>query len=221
MKCTNCGFGFVFLVKMPEEDMRVCNVCGYGRPSIQAPMHYDDKYEAKYLHYPDKELNNIRLSFVPSDTRLSILDYGCGSGSFVKAARQAGYDAYGYDVNDFTADLRPPNKIYPDIITAWDSFEHLTDSGQRTFFKKAARASFIIVSLPDFESAPHDENLINWRHYRPREHLHYYTADALRTRFRYEGFINTRVSHKEDEVRKAPWHNNILTMVFAQEDLLQ
>lgn len=214
MKCLNCGSGNTFIIPLEVEEITICKSCGYGRPSLQTPMQYDEAYEKKYLAYPEDEINKIRLFFTPPYR--SILDYGCGSGSFVKAAREAGYIAYGYDVNNFTAHLRPSENFKPDIITAWDSFEHLTDKQQIDFFKIAENAKWIVLSLPDFSTPAKDKTLSLWRHYRPQEHLHYYTRKALASRFEREGFIFEFSYHDEDRIRKAPWINNILTIGFKR-----
>jgi SAM-dependent methyltransferase len=214
MNCLNCGSEKIFTISLDLENITICKSCGYGRPLLQTPMQYDEAYEKKYLAYPEDEINKIRLSFIPYPG--SILDYGCGSGSFVKAARKRKYTAYGYDVNNFTADLRPPKKFKPHIITAWDSFEHLTDKQQTDFFKIAESAKFIILSVPDFSTPTKNKTLSQWRHYRPQEHLHYYTRKALTIRFESEGFNFFFFSHAEDKVRKAPWKNNILTIGFQR-----
>lgn len=214
MACQICGHKRAILIDTAKEEVKICGRCGYGRPSIREPMKYDEAYESKYLAYPEGEINKIRLQFV--DAVGSLLDFGCGSGSFVRAARAAGFDAYGYDVNDFTSDLRPPSGFRPDTITAWDSFEHLTDEQQKEFFNLTRHAKAVFVSLPDFESAPWDDTLESWRHYRPAEHLHYYTAGALAHRFKSEGFTAYKMNHCEDEVRKAPWKKNILSMGFIR-----
>jgi len=217
MTCKNCGFGRTEKIKLPEEFLYICCNCGYGRPIVQNPITYSDEYEKKYLSYPEEEISAIRLSLLPHDRNLSILDYGCGSGAFVRYARERGFQAYGFDVNDFTSDIRPPSKFKPDIVTAWDSFEHLTDAQQKIFFIRSRTAKYIAISLPDFSSAPQNESLYTWRHYRKDEHLHYYTAKALDIRMIHERFETILISHQEDEVRKAPWTNNILTMVFKRK----
>jgi cyclopropane fatty-acyl-phospholipid synthase-like methyltransferase len=214
MECLNCGSTNTDLIKLDVEDILICKNCGYGRPSLQEPMQYDDSYEKKYLSYPENEINKIRLAFILQEG--SILDYGCGSGSFVRACREKGYVAYGYDVNNFTADLRPPEGFKPDIITAWDSFEHLTDQQQIEFFKIAENAKLIVLSIPDFKTPEKDESLRQWRHYRPGEHLHYYTVKSLCTRFEKKGFKYIFYCHAEDKIRKATWKNNILTIGFRR-----
>ena len=214
MACMICGHRRAILIDTVKEEVKICDACGYGRPSIREPMQYDEAYESKYLAYPEDEINKIRLNFVAAVG--SLLDFGCGSGSFVRAARAAGFDAYGYDVNDFTSDLRPPDGFKPEIITAWDSFEHLTDEQQKEFFELAKSAKCVYVSIPDFESASWNVDLDTWRHYRPAEHLHYYTAAALARRFKLEGFTAYKLDHGEDAVRKAPWKRNILSMGFIR-----
>lgn len=216
MICGACGESQTFdIKKMDTEDIIICGYCGYGYPTDRVPMVYTEDYERKYLSYPEEEINKIRLAPI-SDTfgsGLKVLDFGCGSGSFVRYARSKGFDAYGVDVNDFTKDLRPPAGFEPDIVTAWDSFEHLTEEQQDNFFKMAESAQAIIVSVPDFASA---DDIRTWRHYRPKEHLHYYTSNALAERFYREGFIAEFMNHYEDAIRKAPWKNNILTMGLSR-----
>ena len=221
MKCLICGQETKRL-ELPEEDMYICTSCGYGRPSIQNPIEYTEAYEIKYLGYNEDAINEIRIDAVETildDLCLHkvahILDYGCGSGSFVKSARASGFIAYGYDVNRFTDDLRPPFAYAPDIITAWDSFEHLTDKEQKQFFKLARCSKAIILSFPDF-STPNETEVLSWRHYRPKEHLHYYTLESITRRFAMEGFKLYSFSHNEDSVRTAPWDNNILTVGFIR-----
>lgn len=214
---------------MPSETLSICHSCGYGRPSNQTPIEYTEAYEAKYMNYPESDICKIRLQALAQTIKryknacmypinpYTLLDYGCGSGAFVKAAKRSCYCAYGFDVNDFTADLRPPKNFKPDIVTAWDAFEHLTDTQQAEFFKTAENAKIIVVSVPDFTHALNTPDAFNsWRHYRPGEHLHYYTAIALTTRFEKEGFTLSYMSHSEDKVRKAPWKNNILTVGFIR-----
>src|SRR4030042_2972648 len=208
MECLNCGSEKTFIIHLDLEEITICESCGYGRPSLQTPMQYDEAYEKKYLAYPEDEINKIRLSIILG--KGSILDYGCGSGSFVKTAREAGFIAYGYDINNFTVDLRPPENFKPDIITAWDSFEHLTDNQQIDFFKIAESVKFIVLSVPDFSTPEKYKTLNQWRHYRLQEHLHYYTKESLIICFKQQGFNFIFSSHAEDEVRKAPWKNNIL-----------
>jgi SAM-dependent methyltransferase len=200
--------------------MIICEHCGYGWPTIREPIEYGDEYEIKYLHYPEKEISEIRTKIVnllnPEDKYSKILDYGCGSGAFVRAARDAGYQAYGYDVNNFTAGIRPTDGYVPEIVTAWDSFEHLTEEQQNKFFEKYRFAKIIILSLPDFETPDKDISLKDWRHYRPGEHLHYYTYTALKILFGRKGYEVVYFSHAEDQIRKAPWGNNILTVGFSR-----
>lgn len=227
--CYVCGSEKTSEIKLDVESVHVCGVCGYGYPTLRTPIEYDEAYEAKYLKYPEDEINKIRIKAVYK-TVCSVknnvevkefLDYGCGSGSFVGALRDAGFSAFGVDVNDFTAHLRPSGYFYPDVVTAWDSFEHMADEEQTEFFEKleSSLTSVVVVSLPDFSTPAKDETLKAWRHYRPGEHLHYYTELALVRRFADEGFIPVYVSHEEDTVRKAPWENNILTVGFVHESV--
>ena len=220
MKCLICG-GTTEKFELEKENVFICNDCGYGRPSIQEPIIYDESYEKKYLSYEENKINKIRFKFVAAVSNYygtsinDILDFGCGSGSFVRMIREIGLTAYGFDVNDFTVDLRPPENYKPKIIVAWDSFEHLTDEQQKEFFDLAKNAKVICLSVPDFQT-PNKNYISDWRHYRPGEHLHYYTIKSISEKFKQNGFQLVNFSHDEDIVRTAPWNNNILSVGFIK-----
>ncbi len=83
----------------------------------------------------------------------TLLDVGCGTGHFLRAARQRGFEVAGieparasakyaveqfhvpvYEMDVFTIDL--PEKRY-DVITAWDVIEHISDP--RRFLQRISR----------------------------------------------------------------------------------
>ena len=69
-------------------------------------------------------------SYLKKNTR--VLDYGCGSGDFVKYLRSKSIDAYGYEPrHDFCEhDFLTNEKIWKnkkyDIIILWHVLEHIT-----------------------------------------------------------------------------------------------
>lgn len=67
--------------------------------------------------------NAIFISKLVRDKRLSILDYGGGSGKTAELLRETGYDAVSWD--PFNGDPAPEVKV--DVVTSVEVFEHTTD----------------------------------------------------------------------------------------------
>lgn len=139
---------------------------------------YDSAYWQKYLEMDDTDLG-AKLTLARVDMVLSCclghgIDVGIGGGRFV---RESGFD--GYDVNrDAVAWLKSegryidPYLYKPEAVTCWDSLEHipnpdlLLNSVQRWLF----------VSMPIYEGQVH---CLKSKHYRPGEHIHYFTFDGF------------------------------------------
>jgi hypothetical protein len=202
-----------------HRDLRGCRSCTHlfqWPPTITA--RYDAAYVAKYAAYPVTEISYLRLGFVRAFAAGgTLLDVGHCRGDFVRAAAAAGFDAWGHDVHGQhvgvptidSLNAAPPDGAAWDVVTFFDSLEHFgnLDPVRRL----ARRARKIVVSLPwRPESFPASRD---WRHYRPGEHLHYFTAQSLAALFdRHRLLAQTNL---EDAVRRGPGGNNIATLVFG------
>ncbi len=66
------------------------------------------------------------LCFFVIGKRKQYLDYGAGTGLFVRAMRDVGFDFYYYDkfpTNIFARGLEPTNEVF-DLVTSFETFEH-------------------------------------------------------------------------------------------------
>ncbi len=91
------------------------------------PLHRLDPDEATVVTriWGNNQLRVLTRQGVKTSNR--ILDYGCGSGRFVRFVTYKGYTAYGYDPYvPMYADRRLLNERY-DVIVAWDVIEHVED----------------------------------------------------------------------------------------------
>ena len=118
----------------------------------------------------------------------SVLDVGAGAGLFVWDARGAGYDARGFDVMAPAADRLRAQGLYAEelgdfaAVTLWDSLEHMEDCG---IVRKVRKGGLLFASLPVFE----DLNAIRAsKHYKPGEHLYYWTAAGFVAYMALRGF---------------------------------
>lgn len=150
---------------------------GYGyhtRPPIDYDGDYWDEYVRRDASAMGEQLTLARQSFVRGFWEGEVVDIGIGGGRFVTDA-----DAYGYDINPRAVDwlhthgrYRDPYAAPVDAITCWDSLEHIPDPDALL----AQVQRWLFVSLPIFSDAEH---CIHSRHYKPGEHIWYFTHGGI------------------------------------------
>lgn len=219
MKCACCDSTEIDKEKFSP--LLFCENCFYAWQSKPEKIEYDDAYVAKYEQYDEAALSKIRLEFLKTTYDFKgarVLDFGCGTGNFVRAARAHGYDAYGFDaVKKFIGKhyAKPKSKKWH-VITAFDSFEHLTREEQIEFLKLSP--DYFIFSVPNFEIVLNKiETLEKWRHYKPNEHLHYYCLTSLTEKMEKYNYVLSHFCYDEDKIRKANFKRNILTAIFEKK----
>jgi hypothetical protein len=143
-----------------------------------------------------------------------LLDVGYGNGDFVRAAEAAGFDAYGHDVHGVDCRIREVALDADEswnVVTFFDSLEHFPDFDLVRCLLK--RTNYVMISVPMRPSSfPHDRN---WKHFKPGEHLHYFSELSL------QQMIDKplrAVSNVEDTIRQrsSRGEQNILTALFGQ-----
>ncbi len=115
------------------------------------PHGYWEGVEAKNQHCFDLHLANALAKFFKSENAYSIVDFGCGVGSYVKLLLAKGFDCEGYDGNPATPrlsygtckviDLSNPfclSKHY-DWVLSLEVGEHLPPEYQKTFIENLDR----------------------------------------------------------------------------------
>lgn len=180
------GYGTLFMPPSPSA------------PSSKRPALYDRQYWLEYQRrdatFAGAALTAARLRMVrrhvcanpydrPPITELT--DFGIGGGRFMLVA---GLLARGYDINPCAVRwLKSLERWVPwyrtehPVATFWDSLEHLRDPA------KALRrcTGHVFVSLPVFVSR---EDVLASRHFKPGEHLWYFTPDGFVDYMRLQGF---------------------------------
>lgn len=175
---------------------------------------YDKEYVATRYDVYEMTLlmSYLRLGFVKSFVDGGkLLDVGYGNGSFLKLAAKNGFDVYGKDVHGADYGIREIELSAHvwNLVTFFDSLEHFPD----LISVREIRAECIIVSTPYRPvSFPND---LSWKHYRPGEHLHYFSENSLMTLFLNMNFVGSFMV--EDAVRGSRnGEPNILTCVFSE-----
>jgi len=182
LACPVCLRGFTEAISVGN--LRRCKFCTH---LFQWPLEVTAEYGYEYVHeryeaYPTTDaMSHLRVGFLravhPNPGRL--LDVGYGNGSFLKVAQKAGYDVYGNDVHGcghrFGVRDAELNGDKWDVVTFFDSLEHFPSLVLPR--EVCLQASTVIVSVPCMPSNECD--IPDWKHYRPGEHLHYFTKKSL------------------------------------------
>jgi len=148
----------------------------------------------------------------------SICDFGYGNGSFLKYCKDQGLNSYGYDISDYptpegVVKLKDINSADVDVMTFFDSLEHLDIENLKPFLLEK-KAKYFIISVPWFHESCGDEWFLNWKHRRENEHFHHFDSSGLISLLSDIGCKIIHVGNDEDKIR-TPYSNlpNILTVV--------
>jgi len=204
MKCPVCGAqNAVVLVDGEQDKLSECVCCSHlFQSDLRVTQTYNKDYiKVRYDAYETTPLmSHLRLGIVTAAARgPKILDVGYGNGDFIKLACRGGFDGYGSDVHgadygvneiDLAAD-----QTQWDVVTFFDSLEHIPDF---TLVRELGRrAHTVVVSIPRKPTNfPCD---LDWKHYRPGEHLHYFSTFSLQKLFAPKWIKG--ISHAEDVIR--------------------
>lgn len=155
-------------------------------------MIYDlDYYENMLRRYSGtaERISKVRWDWIKETEPKRVLDYGSGCGWF-RAWRPKGVEVDSYDVGDYPqTGIR---LVMYDVACFWDVLEHIPD------FEKIeptlALARSIAASLP---LGSGEGGLNGWKHFKPSEHLHYFTEEILDALFQKYGFRRKKIGRPE------------------------
>lgn len=169
-----------------------------------------DRYDEYAAGAANDAIQAVRVGMVNSfktDPTSKVYDFGACAGAFVKAYNEsAGAKlAFGWDVNphallrlrDVGVEFDPCTlRRGAENISLWDVFEHLTPIQQEWTLSGAKR---VFLSIPIYPSSRPIKNLVSWKHFKPGEHLWYFSRAGLVCRMHELGFKLLRdVGNPED-----------------------
>jgi hypothetical protein len=134
-------------------------------------------------------------------TKTIVLDYGSGVGWF-RAFAPANTVVDTYDIGQF-----PQTGIRHEsynLLTMWDVLEHLPNLKEIEPY--LALTEFVALSVP---IKPDEVALNKWKHFKPREHLHYYTEEILDYVFQSYGFDKVKSGTPE-----CPPRSDIVSILY-------
>jgi len=169
-------------------------------------MKYDlEYYELMLRKYSltAAQLAEIRWNFLSRLELKTVLDYGSGVGWF-RAWRPKGVEVDTYDIADYPqTGIR---FVAYDCVCFWDVLEHIPDFSEIEPALRLARN--VAGSIP---IKPNETDYAEWVHFKPGEHLHFWTEETLDALFRRYGFEKVCINTPE-----CPPRHDILSFIYRE-----
>ena len=191
-------------------DLYRCGGCGtvyvHGLPSnADLAAMYDDSYDGAttgYFAKVDKKMRRARGRIGALARKLPkggrFLDVGCNGGFVVEAAREAGFDAWGLEVDGvsiaYAREHYPKNQYFLglvedfhpdqgfDLIYSSEVIEHVADV--RAFMSAIVGllnpGGVVYLTTPDISHWRRPKNLDKWDGFNPPVHCVYFNPASLR-----------------------------------------
>lgn len=124
-----------------------------------------------------------------------VVDIGIGGGRFVQESQGCGYDVCPDAVSwlENMGSYTDPYAAPVSHVTCWDSLEHIPEPEKLLANVK----DWLFVSLPLCESP---EEWIESKHFKPGEHLHYWSLQGFVSWCASLGFECVEINHAETEL---------------------
>ncbi len=193
VSCTKCNFKFTNPRPEDEKLGEYYKSEDYISHSNTSKGIISKLYKSVRNYTLNKKLKLIS-SFV---SRGTILDYGCGTGMFLKVCQDNGWKSYGMEpdegarkiaadlgLNTFSDKERIQTYIGTqtfDIITLWHVLEHVTDLDETlTFFKgKLNQNGALVIAVPNYTSYDAKHYKEYWAAYDVPRHLYHFEIETI------------------------------------------
>ena len=192
--CLDCGF--LFTQNFPSND-----VIGKYYDVSEYVSHSDTKEGIvnKIYHTVRQYMINKKMNFVEKQSgkeRGAILDMGCGTGYFLNAAKQKGWDTVGIEkseharnaaINRFGLNVYDETHIdhlpqaHFDVITLWHVLEHLEDLNEvmDKIYRLLLPNGIAVIAVPNCSSYDAQHYKTCWAAYDVPRHLWHFTPQTM------------------------------------------
>ena len=161
----------------------------------------------------------------------TLVDIGCGDGSFLLEAKRAGWAVLGTEMNERIPS--PGLEIRPSIealgtsapfrcITLWHSLEHLKDPAGvlAELAGMLAPGGTLVLAVPDSRGWQARLFGRHWLHLDVPRHLYHFSLTGLHTALDRAGLEPTKVWHHEAEYDLFGWIQSALNCVMPRPNIL-
>ena len=216
-----------------------CQTCGLGHTQpvpADLGVYYDASYHGGRHSFTARYCTQRRVRMLTqiagAGKGRSILDIGCGDGTFLLRARDAGWKVFGTEMNPRLAreagltvetSLVAVEKYAPfDCITLWHSLEHMQDAHATVEASRKLlppRSGLLLLAVPDAGGLQarcfHDR----WFHLDVPRHLYHFTYKSLQKLLDSTGFEVVRSWHQEFEYDLLGWTQSSLNRLLPTPNL--
>ncbi len=189
-QCTNCTLG----ITTPRPDS---NMLGQYYQSEEYVSHSGKTSEGVGLVYKfaRKFTLNWKKAIIKNHKKAgSILDFGCGTGEFLRAMQDSGWKITGVEPSDLArskAEILTNQKIHNtlevpnnfDVITAWHVVEHVPDLSETVIKLKRLlkKDGMLFIAVPNFQSPDGNSYKENWAGFDVPRHLWHFSKKSMRS----------------------------------------
>jgi len=209
-------------------NVSICNKCQFlftnPRPTLRNINKYYESEE--YISHTNKTVNPIQLIYkivrfytmkskiglVKSLTKnRRLFDFGCGTGTFLKACKKSGFTISGFEPNkgaNQIASLETNSTIFEnlsdvpseerfDVITLWHVLEHVHELNEtiKLLFDILKPGGHLIFALPNPNSFDAKHYKEYWAGYDVPRHLYHFSEKNI---------VQLASNHKLKYIRKVP-----------------
>ena len=260
ISCNLCGSNIKKLYyKINLNDILIdivgCKECGLvyryhkleGREAEK--LYSKDFFEQGYIDKNNQERlikNGHRLleEITKYHTRGKILDVGAGTGCYLKAAKEEGWEEFGVELSSFATEFarkkfgleifngKLEDAIFPDdffdVVIMVHTIEHLPDPANflREIHRILKKDGIIYLSTPNFDSFNARRFKEKWWALQPEYHLYFFSPKTLRAMLKKCNFkiikidtsnpIMTTESLRKIGIPAGNWRRNFLNKYFSQ-----
>ncbi|GHN00032.1 hypothetical protein WSM22_15210 [Cytophagales bacterium WSM2-2] len=190
-KCSACGF----TVTDPSPDE--CSIGNYylSEKYISHTGGGKSLIDRIYLAARNIALGNKRRIIQRSSNGNTILDFGCGTGEFLKEMKDNGWQVCGVEPSDIAnakASDNTKTKVYKslrdieqkniDVITLWHVLEHVHDLNGtlQNFVNLMSNSGTIFIAVPNLESYDAKFYQSHWAGYDVPRHLWHFSKENMK-----------------------------------------
>lgn len=212
-----------------------CERCGLGvtEPSPQDlsryyRAYYGGRHGSTGNFRAKRRFEMIRKKSVGKKS--SVLDVGCGEGTFLLCAREAGWSVAGSEMNpeparaqglETVSDLKELGTRQFDFVTLWHSLEHMRDPVEtlRAVRPLLTDGGWLLVAVPNAGGWQANATGAEWLHLDVPRHLFHFTRNSLRALHETCGYAVREEHHQEFEYDVLGWSQSVLNKLLPTRNL--
>ncbi len=200
IQCTNCKFLLTYPVPPRLSDYYLSD--GYISHADRASTVIACLY--KIVRQFTLRWKHSLINKYYSGPSKKLLDYGCGTGTFLEYSNQNGWSATGIEpspvARKIAAQVSETNVVASldetgiadyDVITLWHVLEHVSDLNEtlQLLHSKLSNAGMMFIAVPNYRSPDAMRYKQLWAAYDVPRHLWHFSQDTMQRLLTAHGFI--------------------------------